>query len=185
MTRHRTLRWAATVAVLVGAALSLRVVAWRPLPVPETAVADRFVRVSGVAHIHTTLSDGGSPIADIESAAAAAGLDFVIVTDHNSLAGKPLEGYGETGVLTIVGTEISNHEGHLLACFDLDRALREIERVGRGQKYVVVEAYRNEEEKANLLYWQLTCESFHRPEGWEWWFKQTGYTGDWSFIYFE
>ncbi len=74
---------------------------------------------------------------------------------------------------------------HNLQCFDLDRALREIERVGRGQKYVVVEAYRNEEEKANLLYWQLTCESFHRPEGWEWWFKQTGYTGDWSFIYFE
>ena len=115
MSRQRTVRWAATVTVLVGAALALRVVAWRPLPVPETAIADRFVRVSGVAHIHTTLSDGGSPIADIESAAAAAGLDFVIVTDHNSLAGKPLEGYGETGVLTIVGTEISNHEGHLLA----------------------------------------------------------------------
>lgn len=74
---------------------------------------------------------------------------------------------------------------HNLQCFDLDRALREIERVGRKHKYIVVESYRNEEEKANLLYWQLTCESFHRPEGWEWWFRQTGYTGDWSFIYFE
>lgn len=74
---------------------------------------------------------------------------------------------------------------HNLQCFDLDRALREIERVSRKHKYIVVESYRNEEEKANLLYWQLTCESFHRPEGWEWWFQQTGYTGDWSFIYFE
>jgi SAM-dependent methyltransferase len=74
---------------------------------------------------------------------------------------------------------------HNLECFDLDRALREIERVSRRHKYVVVESYRNEEEKANLLYWQLTCESFHRPEGWEWWFQRTGYTGDWSFIYFE
>jgi protein-L-isoaspartate(D-aspartate) O-methyltransferase len=74
---------------------------------------------------------------------------------------------------------------HNLECFDLDRALREIERVGRLNKYVVVESYRNEEEKTNLLYWQLTCESFHRPEAWAWWFRQTGYSGDWSFIYFE
>ena len=115
MTRRTTVRWAAAVTVLAGAALALRVVAWHPLSVPATAVTDGFVRVSGVAHIHTTHSDGGGTIADIESAAAAAGLDFVIVTDHNSLAGKPLEGYSETGVLTIVGTEISNHEGHLLA----------------------------------------------------------------------
>jgi ubiquinone/menaquinone biosynthesis C-methylase UbiE len=74
---------------------------------------------------------------------------------------------------------------HNLQCFDLDRALREIERVGKKHKYIVVESYRNEEEKANLLYWQLTCESFYRPEAWEWLFKQTGYTGDYSFIYFE
>ena len=79
---------------------------------------------------------------------------------------------------------ISLNTLHNLQCFDLDRALREMERVGR-QKYLVVESYRNEEEKANLLYWQLTCESFYRPEAWEWWFKQTGYTGDHSFIYFE
>jgi protein-L-isoaspartate(D-aspartate) O-methyltransferase len=74
---------------------------------------------------------------------------------------------------------------HNLYCYDLDRALREIQRVGRKHRYIVVESYRNEEEKANLLYWQLTCESFCTPEEWEWWFKQTGYTGDWSFIYFE
>jgi ubiquinone/menaquinone biosynthesis C-methylase UbiE len=74
---------------------------------------------------------------------------------------------------------------HNLPCQDLDRALREIQRVGRQNRYVVVESYRNEEEKANLLYWQLTCESFYRPEGWEWWFQHTGYSGDWSYIYFE
>ncbi len=74
---------------------------------------------------------------------------------------------------------------HNLYCYDLDRALREIQRVGRRHRYVVAESYRNEEEKANLLYWQLTCESFCTPEEWEWWFRQTGYTGDFSFIYFE
>jgi SAM-dependent methyltransferase len=74
---------------------------------------------------------------------------------------------------------------HNLHNYDLDKALREMQRVGRKNKYICVESYRNEEEKANLLYWQVTCEAFCTPEEWEWWFKQTGYTGDHSFIYFE
>lgn len=74
---------------------------------------------------------------------------------------------------------------HNLYCFELDAALREIERVGRKNKYICVESYRNEDEKANLLYWQLTCEMFCTPDEWAWWFKQTEYTGDHSFIYFE
>jgi len=74
---------------------------------------------------------------------------------------------------------------HNLHCYDLDKALREIERVGKQSKYICVESYRNEEEKANLLYWQVTCEAFNTPGAWEWWFKQTGYTGDHSFIFFE
>jgi SAM-dependent methyltransferase len=73
---------------------------------------------------------------------------------------------------------------HNLHNYDLDKALREVERVGRN-KYICVESYRNEQEKANLLYWQVTCESFCTPEEWDWWFRLTGYTGDYSFIYFE
>lgn len=74
---------------------------------------------------------------------------------------------------------------HNLRCFDLERALHEIERVSGGASYVCVESYRNEEEKVNLLYWQLTCESFYAPEEWLWWFERCGYRGDHSFIYFE
>ena len=74
---------------------------------------------------------------------------------------------------------------HNLHAYDLDLALREMERVGKQHKYLCVESYRNEQEKANLLYWQVTCEAFNTPEEWHWWFKQTGYTGDHSFIYFE
>ena len=74
---------------------------------------------------------------------------------------------------------------HNLPNYELDSALREIERVGKKNKYICVESYRNEAEKANLLYWQVTCEAFCTPEEWQWWFKQTGYTGDHSFIYFE
>lgn len=74
---------------------------------------------------------------------------------------------------------------HNLYCFDLETALREIERVGKKNKFICVDAYRTEEEKVNLLYWQLTCECFFTPQEWEWWFKLTGYTGDYGFIYFE
>ena len=74
---------------------------------------------------------------------------------------------------------------HNLRCFDLEAALSEMVRVGRDHRYLCVESYRSEEEKVNLLYWQLTCEQFCTPEEWAWWFERTGYTGDHSFIYFE
>lgn len=74
---------------------------------------------------------------------------------------------------------------HNLHNYDLDKALREIERVGKQNKYICVESYRNEVEKANLLYWQVTCEAFCTPDEWLWWFSHTNYTGDFSFIYFE
>ena len=74
---------------------------------------------------------------------------------------------------------------HNLYNYDLHAALREIERVGRGAKYLCVEAYRNEREKVNLMYWQLTCRAFHMPAEWQWIFDQAGYTGDHEFITFE
>lgn len=74
---------------------------------------------------------------------------------------------------------------HNLGPADLKRALKEMQRVGKGKKWLCVESYRNESEKANLLYWQLTCESFYRPEGWTFLFKEWGYDGDYGFIYFE
>jgi SAM-dependent methyltransferase len=74
---------------------------------------------------------------------------------------------------------------HNLYVYDLQRALREIERVGRANKYVVVDSYRNEREKVNLMYWQLTCECFFTPREWEWLFEQAGYSGDWAFVCFE
>ena len=79
---------------------------------------------------------------------------------------------------------ISINTLHCLHAFDLELALKEMQRVGK-KKYLCVESFRNENEKANLLYWQVTCEAFHNPESWKWWFKNTGYDGDYSFIYFE
>ena len=80
---------------------------------------------------------------------------------------------------------ISINTLHNLYNFELNQAIREIERVSKKHKYICVESYRNEEEKANLLYWQVTCEAFCTPNEWEWWFDNCKYTGDYSFIYFE
>ena len=79
---------------------------------------------------------------------------------------------------------ISINTLHCLEAPDLYQALKEMERVGK-EKYLCVESYRNEQEKANLLYWQVTCEAFNTPDEWKWWFKKTGYNGEYSFIYFE
>ena len=74
---------------------------------------------------------------------------------------------------------------HNLYLPDLDEALREIERVGRRHKYIVMDSYRNEQEKVNLMYWQLTCECFFTPREWAFVLERAGYTGDYGCIYFD
>ncbi len=74
---------------------------------------------------------------------------------------------------------------HNLKIFDLKKAVQEIERVSKGNSYIVVESFRNDREEVNMLYWQLTCASYYAVDEWEWLYRQWGYTGDYSFIYFE
>jgi len=80
---------------------------------------------------------------------------------------------------------ISINTLHNLYLPGLWSAFREMERVSKGNSYLCVEGYRNEREKVNLMYWQLTCRAFHTPDEWEFIFAETGYTGDHEFIYFE
>lgn len=80
---------------------------------------------------------------------------------------------------------ISINTLHNLPIDKLFSALAEAERVGRGDQYINVEAFRNEREKVNLMYWQLTCRAFHSPDEWRWIFDRAGYTGDYGFIFFE
>ena len=73
---------------------------------------------------------------------------------------------------------------HNLRVFELEAALKEIERVGR-QGYVMVESYRSEQEQFNLQCWALTCESFFDVDEWMWLYDRFGYTGDYEYIFFE
>ena len=74
---------------------------------------------------------------------------------------------------------------HNLYNYELFRALKEMQRVGKDRAWLCVESYRTEREKANLRYWQLTCESFYAPAEWKWFYDLAGYTGDCGFVYFE
>ena len=73
---------------------------------------------------------------------------------------------------------------HNLRLFELETAVKEIERVGKN-KYIMLESYRNELEQFNLQCWALTCESFFDTAEWIWLYNHFGYTGDYEFIYFE
>lgn len=73
---------------------------------------------------------------------------------------------------------------HNLRLYELEVALREIERVGR-TGYVMVESYRTVAELHNLECWALTAESLLHEAEWTWLFDRLGYSGDYEFIYFE
>jgi hypothetical protein len=59
---------------------------------------------AGSIHLHTTASDGAMSHAEVASIASRAGLDFLIVTDHNVLTAGAERWYGNT--LLLVGEEI-------------------------------------------------------------------------------
>lgn len=73
---------------------------------------------------------------------------------------------------------------HNLHLYELETAVKEIERVGK-DKYIMVESWRNEEELFNLECWALTANLLLTPAEWIWLYTSFGYTGDYEFIYFE
>lgn len=72
-------------------------------------------------HTHSAVSDGTESPGDLMRAAAAAGLDAVALTDHDTTAGwdEASEAVGSTGVTLVRGAEISTRAGsisvHLLS----------------------------------------------------------------------
>jgi len=65
----------------------------------------------GAFHVHTVASDGRGSLEEVAAAAAAAGLAFVVVTDHNVVPDKPVR---IGGVLMIFGVEVSTRDGHVV-----------------------------------------------------------------------
>src|SRR5690606_19382404 len=72
----------------------------------------------GAIHMHSVYSDGSGEVKDIVKAASEIGLDFIILTDHNTLRAKKegFEGWYKNTFL-LVGCEINdkNNINHYLA----------------------------------------------------------------------
>ncbi len=88
-------------------------------------LAPRVVRLGGSApdprvvfgayHVHSNRSDGTGTPDDIAAAAARAGLQFVILTDHGDATRQLDPPQYRNGVLTIDAAEISSASGHVVA----------------------------------------------------------------------
>ena len=76
-----------------------------------------LIERSGNIHVHTTYSDGTGDYDAVIAAARDAGLDFLIVTDHNAYPAH--EAGWRNDVLALVGEEIHDpaapHQNHFLA----------------------------------------------------------------------
>lgn len=79
---------------------------------------------------------------------------------------------------------ISINTLHNLNLNKLISSLNEINRVSKKSSWINIESYRNNSEKINLLYWQLTCNSFYSVEDWLKIFQISKYKGDYGFIFF-
>lgn len=109
---RRRLRWGRVALVSLGLVLLLLVrqgACARLAPIEGGRHGDF---VLGALHVHSVASDGRGTIEEIAAAAKAAGLSFVIMTDHNVTPAPPPRRVD--GVLVVHGVEVSTSDGHLL-----------------------------------------------------------------------
>ena len=112
-------------AAAVLAAVFLYVLATLP-PRPQRApdgVQQDVVRrtIAGAYHVHSTVSDGSATRDAVAAAAAQAGLQFVVFTDHGDGMRVPDPPRYAHGVLCLDAVEISTNGGHYVA-LDMRRA---------------------------------------------------------------
>lgn len=67
---------------------------------------------------------------------------------------------------------------HNLTYEDCKKSLREIQRMSRRDAFVMVDAYRTEEQREAMLKWVLTAETMLHVDDWLKLFADAGYTGD-------
>lgn len=73
---------------------------------------------------------------------------------------------------------ISINTVHNLPLEECKQALKEIQRVTRKHAFITVDAWRNDDERASLLKWNLTALTYMDVDDWQELFREVGYTGD-------
>ncbi len=104
------------VARLALAIVLAGLLAWLLLPPSSVPTAPAPANVArGAYHIHTNRSDGSGTPDAVAQAAAHAGLQFVILTDHGDGTRVPDPPVYRSGVLTIDAVELNTTAGHYVA----------------------------------------------------------------------
>ncbi len=80
-----------------------------------------FAWLAGDLHAHTVHSDGDRTIDELAALGVGAGLDFLAVTDHNTISHHPLlaAAGARAGLTLIPGQEVTTHRGHANAFGDI------------------------------------------------------------------
>ncbi|MBS0624646.1 MAG: class I SAM-dependent methyltransferase [Verrucomicrobia bacterium] len=73
---------------------------------------------------------------------------------------------------------ISINTIHNLEKEELKKSLKEIQRVSKGNSFITVDAYRNDQEKELMFAWNLTAKTILSVDEWKDLFQEVGYTGD-------
>jgi hypothetical protein len=107
-------------------------------PEPQELAAPGWSGIRGAIHIHTKRSDGSGTPEQVAAAAARAGLQFIVLTDHGDGTRTPLRPAYHSGVLVVDCLEVSGDDGHVVvlglpkAPYPLGGEVRDIvEDVGR------------------------------------------------------
>lgn len=89
----------------------------------------------GAVHIHSVYSDGTGKIEDIAKAAHDSDLDFILMSDHNTLRSKD-DGYERwiNGVMVIIGYEVNDmdNKNHYLV-FGMDEVIGSYQVLDNGE----------------------------------------------------
>jgi hypothetical protein len=101
----------ARTVLIVVAVLSLTLFVLLPRRAQHTA-APPPTTMRGAFHIHSNRSDGSGTVDAIAAAAASAGLQFIILTDHGDGTRAPDPPSYRSGVLVLDGVELNTTGGH-------------------------------------------------------------------------
>lgn len=115
----RASKWSITilaaVLILYAGYSWIAVSRYQVIPLQSGTIPPDYVEFRGVDHIHTNASEGAGSPEEILAAAKRAGLDFVVITDHNTMSSWEKEQWNSSSSpLLLKGIEISTKSGHLL-----------------------------------------------------------------------
>jgi len=129
-------------------------------------------------------------LADVCPGLEVYGLDiseYALTHAHGDVAGRVLRGscdklpFGDR----VFDAVICINTIHNLEPIRSADAIRELQRVSKGQGFIQVDAYRSAAERQLFEDWMLTAKTYSMPQDWEALFASCGYTGDYYWTVLE